>query len=74
MLLFNLIDAYSKQLKKWNPGKIKNLGVDLIYLNYSDVLNNTESAISKIVSFVGVAMNEKKMANCVDKTFYRNKV
>jgi hypothetical protein len=38
------------------------------------LLNNTDEAISKVISFVGVEMDKEAMINCVDKTLYRNKV
>ncbi len=73
-LPLNLFDAYSKQLNKVEFWKNNEPGVELIYINYTDVLNNTNEAISKIISFVGVEMNREAMASCVDKSLYRNKV
>lgn len=72
-LPLKLFDAYTKQLNKVDYWKENEPGVELIYLNYKDVLNNTDEAISKVMSFVGVDMDRKSMASCVDRSLYRNK-
>lgn len=69
-----LFDAYSKQLNTVDSWKDREPGVELIYLNYKDVLNDTEVALSKMESFIGVELNKREMAKCVDKSLYRNKV
>jgi hypothetical protein len=48
--------------------------VELIYVNYKDVLNQTEDVIEKVSSFIGLDLNVSKMITCVDETLYRNKV
>ncbi len=73
-LPLNLFDAYTKQLKKVESWKDKEPNVELIYLNYKDVLNNTDEAISKIISFIGKELVKEGMKDCVDKSLYRNKI
>lgn len=72
-LPLNLFDSYSKQLNKVEFWKDKEPGVELIYINYTDVLNNTNDTISKIISFVGMDIDRDAMAACIDKSLYRNK-
>jgi hypothetical protein len=73
-LPLKLFDAYSKQLNTVDSWKDREPGVELIYLNYKDVLNNTDEAVSKVISFIGLNMNKDEMLSCVDKSLYRNKV
>ncbi|MEZ4792701.1 MAG: alkaline phosphatase family protein [Gelidibacter sp.] len=73
-LPIKLFDAYSKQLNKVESWKDKEPGVELIYLNYKDVLNHTDDAINKVISFIGQDLDKASMAKCVDKSLYRNKV
>jgi hypothetical protein len=69
-----LFDAYKKHLKQVEIWKDKEPGVELLYLNYKDILENSEESINKINAFIGVNLNKDKMAECIDKSLYRNKV
>ena len=73
-LPLRLFNSYKKQLSLIETWKDKEPGVELIYLNYKDVLNNTDEALEKVISFVGVGMDKQAMSKCIDKTLYRNKV
>ncbi len=68
-----LFEAYDKQLKQVEVWKQKEPSVELIYLNYKDVLDNTEEIAARVSSFVGLDLNVEQMAACVDRTLYRNK-
>ena len=68
-----LFEAYKKHLNVVETWKTKEPGVELIYVNYKDAINNTNEVINKVASFVGIAMNKEEMAKCVDKVLYRNK-
>ncbi|QNJ96954.1 alkaline phosphatase family protein [Constantimarinum furrinae] len=69
-----LYNAYWEQLSAVEVWKDKEPGVELIYVDYKDVLENPESISEKVSSFIGVDMDETAMAACVDKSLYRNKV
>ena len=69
----SLFEAYSKQLKFIETWKSKEPGVELIYLDYKDVLNNTKTVIEKIEAFIGTKLKKEPMSKCVDRTLYRNK-
>ena len=73
ILPVKLLEAYNKQLKQVEIWKDKEPGVEIIYIDYKEVLNNTEDVINKVISFVGVDMHVNAMSQCVDKTLYRNK-
>jgi hypothetical protein len=68
-----LFESYKKHLNQVEGWKDREPGVELIYLEYNDLLNNTNEAISKVKSFIGMEMDSEAMANCVDKSLYRNK-
>jgi len=74
VLPVKLFEAYNKQLKQVEIWKQKEPGVELIYVNYQDVLNQTEAVIGKVSSFIGLDLKASEMLGCVDKTLYRNKV
>ena len=69
-----LFEAYKKHLKQVEIWKNREPGVELMYLNYRDVLENKEESIDKINSFVGLDLNKIEMTKCIDKSLYRNKV
>ena len=68
MLLFA---AYTKQLEQVEIWKDKEPGVELIYLDYKDVLNNTSEILDKVSAFVGLDLNKEAMSECIDKTLKR---
>jgi len=69
-----LFESYKKHLNLADVWKNKEPGVELIYIDYKDALNNTNEVVDKVVSFIDVTMDTTKMINCVDKSLYRNKV
>jgi len=74
VLPVKLFEAYNKQLNQVETWKQKEPGVELIYVDYTEVLNETDKVIQKINAFVGLDLNTEVMASCVDRTLYRNKV
>lgn len=73
VLPIKLLEAFKKQLINVETWKNKEPGVEIMYLNYKDVLENTSEVLEKVEAFIGVDMNKERMAKCVDKTLYRNK-
>lgn len=72
-LPIHLFDSYKKLLegvKIWND---KEPGVEMVYLNYKDVVENPREAIDKVTSFIGVDLDKDAMATSVDKKLYRNR-
>ncbi len=68
-----LFETYKKILKGVKVWDINEPGVELIYIDYKDVLSNTQEIIQKVTSFIGVEMDKEKMAKCIDKSLHRNK-
>lgn len=74
VLPVSLYNAYVKLLKKIDNWKNKEPNVEVIYLDYKEVLNDTEKNIEKVQLFIGKDLNKYAMAKCIDKSLYRNKV
>ncbi|MBO6879178.1 alkaline phosphatase family protein [Winogradskyella sp.] len=69
-----LLQAYEKHLKQVATWKDKEPGVELIYVNYKDVVDDASSVVDKLESFIGLELDKKSMTGCVDKNLYRNRV
>jgi len=69
-----LYNKFQKLLSNIEVWKKKEPGVELIYLDYKDVLDNPESTVTSIERFLGVPLNRSEMINCIDKKLYRTKV
>ncbi len=48
-------------------------GVDILYLNYTDVINQPELDFKKVSDFLNNKVNAKNMTAAVDKSLYRNR-
>lgn len=69
-----LYNAFVKQLEFVDNWMGREPGVEIIYVDYKDVLNNPEEISKKIEEFVGLPLQKEEMAKCVDKSLYRNRV
>ncbi len=68
-----LYNSYVEQLKTIEKWKEKEPGVELIYIDYKDVLNKPLEMIKKVEDLIGLPLNKNEMAKCIDKSLYRNK-
>jgi predicted AlkP superfamily phosphohydrolase/phosphomutase/predicted negative regulator of RcsB-dependent stress response len=68
-----LFEAYNKQLETVNRWKNKEPGVELIYIDYQEPLNDAPEVAKKIASFIGLPLDTANMVTCVDQSLYRNK-
>ncbi|WP_299226998.1 alkaline phosphatase family protein [uncultured Psychroserpens sp.] len=71
-LPLKLFEAYKKQLNQIRIWENKEPNVELIYINYKDVLNDTNLIIDKVMSFICRPLDKDKMKSCIDKSLYRN--
>ena len=69
-----LFEAYNKQLETVDHWKNKEPGVELVYIDYQDALNEAPEVTKKITSFIGLPLDTNNMVSCVDQSLYRNKV
>ncbi len=72
-LPLHLFQAYKKQLKSVEVWKDKEPNIELIYIDYKDLINDASNAVEKIEFFIGLELDKRNMIRCVDKTLYRNK-
>lgn len=72
-LPIHLFDAYKKLLDNVKVWDDREPGVEMIYLNYKEVIENPSAAIDTVTSFIGVDLDKEAMATCVDKKLYRNR-
>lgn len=70
----NLFESYSKHLSQVGSWKDTQPGVELIYVNYQDVLNQTTMVVDQLESFIGLELKKEDMLSCVDHSLYRTKV
>lgn len=73
VLPIKLFESYTKHLNQVEIWKNKEPGVEMIYLDYKDVLSKTNGVVDEIVKFIGVDMDKEAMVACVDKSLYRTK-
>ncbi|MDX1461678.1 MAG: alkaline phosphatase family protein [Marinirhabdus sp.] len=48
-------------------------GVEILYLDYKDVLENPLETAAQVQKFIGVDLDTDAMASCVDMSLYRNR-
>lgn len=74
ILPVKLYNSYVRLLENIESWKEKETGVEILYLDYKEVLNDPEVYMEKIQAFIGLDLDKEAMAKCVDKTLYRNRV
>lgn len=70
----SLYNSYYGQLQQIGVWKDKEPGVELIYVDYADVLSDPDETLRKVIDFTGVQLDFEKMKACIDPTLYRNRV
>jgi hypothetical protein len=73
ILPVKLFESYNKHLNQVEIWKDNEPGVELIYVDYKEVLFNTDQVLDKVTSFIGVDLDKSEMIKSIDKTLYRNK-
>lgn len=69
-----LLNTYKKHLEMVKVWKDKEPNVDFMYVDYKDVLHDTNITIKRIEDFLQQDLDRVKMKACVDKSLYRNRV
>ena len=67
-------NAYQRQLNTIENWKEREPNVELIYLDYTEVLSAPMEAAKKIEKFLGVSLDKEAMIECVDPSLYRNRI
>lgn len=66
-----LHNAYVEHLKYVDRWKEREPGVEIIYVDYKDVMENPAEIADKVETFIGVPLKKDEMIKCVDKSLYR---
>ncbi len=69
-----LNEAFEKQLKKVEDWIETQANVEILNVNYADVIENPEEEFESILGFLNINGDLEKMKNMVSKKLYRNKV
>ena len=62
--------VHLEQVKKWLEQQ-KN--IDVLYLNYADVVSNPVSTIESIIAFLGIELDAQDIEEVVDSSLYRQR-
>ena len=69
-----LAEAFKKQLEK-AEAQIKRMpNAEVLYIDYSSVVENPLEIAESVAEFLGEELDTQKMAEVVDKQLYRNKI
>jgi predicted AlkP superfamily phosphohydrolase/phosphomutase/tetratricopeptide (TPR) repeat protein len=69
-----LAETFKKQLEKTISWVEAQPNMELLFINYSDVISNPEEQAENINDFLGGELDTAKMTAAIDKELYRNKV
>ena len=73
-LPLSLLDSFKKLLHNVAKWKDREPGVEMIYVNYKDAIENPKTVVDRVTKFVGKDdFNKQAMIDCVDMKLYRNK-
>ncbi len=60
-----------KMMKKWID---EQANVEVLFINYNEILRNPEDCIKKINDFFNGVLDEGKMLSAIDEKLYRNRI
>lgn len=69
-----LFDTFQKQVQKVDDWVDAQANVDILNVNYSDIIENPEEEFNALLAFLGVEGDVEAMKAMVDTKLYRNKV
>lgn len=68
-----MIEIFKKELNNVEIWIQDNPNIEMIKINYSDMIHDPSENIHLIKEFLGVPLNEKKMLKVIDPSLYRSK-
>ncbi len=69
----HLVTNYENLIKSTDTWHHNQPGVELIKINYGEVLESPTETLGILEDFIGIPINKLEAAKCVDKALYRNK-
>ena len=73
VLPVKLYNAYVRQLEIVKIWQEKEPGVEIVFVDYSDLLADPDSQLEKVKSLIGIDLDCNEMKKSIDKKLYRNK-
>lgn len=70
---FRLAEAFKKNLERVNKWQQEKQNVELLYMSYTDIINNPANEVRKVNEFFNNILDTENMIKVVDKEFYRVK-
>ncbi|MGV9141521.1 MAG: sulfotransferase [Promethearchaeota archaeon] len=68
-----VVNAFKKEIKNVELWVEENDNIEMIRINYSDVIREPEEQVQKILDFLDLDLNKRKMVEVVDPDLYRNR-
>lgn len=72
-LSISLLDSYDKLFGTIELWENREPNVEMVYINYKDVIEDPTTAIDTVTSFIGIDLDKEAMVSAVDKKLYRNR-
>jgi len=69
-----LMQNYSLHLREIQEWEKQKENIDVMYLNYTDVIKTPRAAAQRICSFLDLSLNRKEMSAVIDDSLYRQRV
>jgi hypothetical protein len=70
----SLAQAFEREVELVDIWARKEPNVEILYLNYEDVIYDTDEQIKSISGFIGKDLDENKMKEAVNVNLYRNRL
>lgn len=68
-----VVNAFKKEIKNVELWVEENDNTEMIRINYSDVIREPEEQVQRILDFLNLDLNKRKMVEVVDPDLYRNR-
>ncbi len=69
-----LVDNFNKEIEYVDILARKEPNIEILYVNYKDVISAPDSEVARIASFIGEGLDEGKMKAEVKQELYRSKI
>lgn len=69
-----LYNQFQKLLAHVESFNKKEPGVEILYIDYKETLDNSRSVIDKIEQFIGLNLKKEDMESVIDSSLYRNRL
>jgi len=69
-----LIDTFNKQIKEVKEWMNGQNNVEVLYVNYKDVIESSEKEVKRVNNFIGCTLSEEAMLEAIDADLYRTKL